>query len=1340
MARTIRILAWVTGVLIVLPVALITLVVVVANMDWGRRLLELTTAQLSGGQVVLTGVSGRFPDDLRIAHAEVHDADSLWLSADDVALQWSPSRLASKRLQIQLLRVGRIELRRLPTSSTSREDSSEPFKLPVRVDVAQVEIDELAIGVPLAGVAASVSIQGSVRAASLQEAEAALTVSRLDAPGSYQFSGRIDPASLKIDLDLNEPPQGLLAGLANLPDLGALSVQATVDGPRNATAMRLAIAAGPLRASGLGTLDLAGQIINLDVTASAPAMTPRQDVSWKQVSLQAHVHGPFKSPDAKGQVRIDGLSAGAVQLHTFRADVEGNRGWVGMHAVLDRLRIPGPKPDLLQSAPIDLRADVKLDDPKRPVTFALSHPLVSMQGNANTGGELSGALTINAFALAPFAAIAGVDLKGRTTLNANFTASNQATKVDLTGVVGVTGGVAPIPALIGDGAKLAVSAKFQGEDVTIERAQLDGKTLRVSADGSVKHRVVDLNWKMALSDLTAVASAVSGQMEAHGRVQGPQGNLNLVADATGDAGTEGFPRGPIKASMRLQGLPGAPAGRVDAQGSLDRSPLELAMTLQHGGDSSLLATIERADWKSVHAEGSVGMRASDRLPQGRMAVQIARLSDLQPWIGQDAQGSVVANVDVVPSGGHVQAKIELDARNAAIGRSQIDHLNVTGRVDDPTTHPNVALQFAANNIVTNGLSGNARLQADGPLDALVLKLSADLHNVAEAQARVTATATLNMPAKQMSLSALQAHYKDQTAQLLAPARVSFGDGLAVDRLRVGMQQAVLEAAGRVAPTLDLTASLRNVTPALVKTFVPDLQAEGTMNVEARLTGTTAQPRGTVRLNGNGLRMRTGAGPTLPAATLQANADLEGQFARIDVRLSGGSQVRLNASGRLPLSMTAPIDVHGDGTIDATIANPILEVNGRRVKGQISLDLAVSGNFAMPRIDGSAKLAQGEIQDYALGAHLTNVEALIQATGDTLRIASLTAQAGPGTVSASGTVGLLAAGRPVDVKLTARNARALASDLLTADTDLDLTLRGPSTTRLDVTGKIIINNADINIPSALPPTVAVLDVRRPGQKPPPPPSTPAMVIGFDLTVDAPGQVFVRGRGLDAEAGGELHVAGTTAAPQISGGFEMRRGTFDLGGASLKFTSGKVGLNGRGLTQKIDPTLDFEAESTSGGITAKLAVTGYADAPKITLTSVPDLPQDEILARLLFGTNVRQLTALQIVQIGAAIVSLSGSGGGLNPLLAAQKSLGLDRLSVGSTSTGGTSVEAGRYVSSNVYVGAKQTTSGSTQAKVQVDLTKRLKLQATLGTGGTTVQGITPDNDPGSSIGLSYQFEY
>jgi translocation and assembly module TamB len=207
--------------------------------------------------------------------------------------------------------------------------------------------------------------------------------------------------------------------------------------------------------------------------------------------------------------------------------------------------------------------------------------------------------------------------------------------------------------------------------------------------------------------------------------------------------------------------------------------------------------------------------------------------------------------------------------------------------------------------------------------------------------------------------------------------------------------------------------------------------------------------------------------------------------------------------------------------------------------------------------------------------------------------------------------------------------------------------------------------------------------------------------------------------------------------------MRRGDFSLAGTTLNFTKGTVGFNGTGLAGKIDPTLNFEADSYQGGITATLKVTGYADAPKITLSSVPDLPQDEVLAHLLFGESVKQLSPIQIAEIGAALAELTGVTGGSNPLNAVRKGLGLDRLDVGGGTNGaGASLVAGRYVAKGVYVGAKQSTSGAggTQAQVQVDLTRHLKLQTTLGTGGGNTQGATPDNDPGSSIGLSYQFEY
>src|SRR5205807_7936967 len=124
--------------------------------------------------------------------------------------------------------AAQVQLLRLPAPTAPRESSST---LPVRVDLGEVEIDRLELGAPIAGAAASVSLGGHLHAAaSLQEAEGALTAKRLDAPGDYVVSGRVDPAYLKVEIDLNEPARGLLAGLAKLPDLGALSIQASAEG------------------------------------------------------------------------------------------------------------------------------------------------------------------------------------------------------------------------------------------------------------------------------------------------------------------------------------------------------------------------------------------------------------------------------------------------------------------------------------------------------------------------------------------------------------------------------------------------------------------------------------------------------------------------------------------------------------------------------------------------------------------------------------------------------------------------------------------------------------------------------------------------------------------------------------------------------------------------------------------------------------------------------------------------------------------------------------------------------------------------------------------------------
>jgi len=218
---------------------------------------------------------------------------------------------------------------------------------------------------------------------------------------------------------------------------------------------------------------------------------------------------------------------------------------------------------------------------------------------------------------------------------------------------------------------------------------------------------------------------------------------------------------------------------------------------------------------------------------------------------------------------------------------------------------------------------------------------------------------------------------------------------------------------------------------------------------------------------------------------------------------------------------------------------------------------------------------------------------------------------------------------------------------------------------------------------------------------------------------------------------MTIGGTTAAPHTVGALELRRGGISLAGRSLDFTEGRIDFNGGSIA---DPALHLVASSTSGNVVATLSIDGTARNPKITLSSVPALPQDEVLAHLLFGSGVGKLGALEVAEIAAGLATLTGAGGGFgDPLDKVRQGLGLDRLSIRNGAKGSPALEAGRYIAPGVYLGAKQGTNGGTQASVQVDIAKGLKLEATAGTGGGSATGASGESN-GSSVGLTYQFEY
>ncbi|HXT79296.1 MAG TPA: translocation/assembly module TamB domain-containing protein [Acetobacteraceae bacterium] len=1330
MRRAAKWLAWILGILIALPVLLVTLVMISANTDAGRRLIEQETASLTGGMVRIAGLAGRFPDALRVARIDIADAAGVYLTVEDVALDWSPTRLIRRNVLIDRLTARHINFARMPLPGGT---SSGSYSLPVQVDLKMLRVDRMDIGQPVAGQAVALAIDGSAQVRTLTTGSARIEAHRLDGQGTYALDAEIDPAHMHATIKADEPPHGLIAGLATLPDLGALAIDATIDGPRTALATKVSVNAGPLRAAANGTVDLVHQAGDLSLSAHAPAMTPRPDIAWQSVAVDAKVHGNFTRPEAAGTVRIAALSAAGASIDSLNADLDGNAGEVRLHATADGIRVPGPQPALLSGAPLVIDATARLDAPDRPVTFSIHHKLLTADGSARTEGTLSLQLAVTLPDLAPLAAAGGADVQGRADLHLNAAAKADETTLAVTGTVGVTGGMAPLPALIGDAGRIDVAASLRGQDVTLSRLVVGGKAFDASAHGGLTNGVADLDWVMHLADLAAVQPSLAGTLEANGHVAGKTDDLAVAADLRGAIEARGYHTGQVTAHVDAQGLPNAPVAKVTAEGTLLDSPLALAVQAEER-DGAIHLTIDKADWKTAHAEGSVSLAQGATIPTGKLQVGMTRLADLEPLVGKPIAGSASATLDSDAQA----ARLTATARGVTVpGLASIPRADLNATINDPAGHPAVDGTLAIDGASVGGTGLSGRLTAKGPADALAVTLSASSPDAAGAPAKIDAAGTLDAMGRTLGLARMQATWKQEALRLLAPVKIGFANGVSIDRLRLGLRSAELDLSGRADKTLDLTARLQNLPVDIAAVVAPSLAADGTVSAEARLTGTPSQPEGTVRINASGVRLRSGPGRSLPAASLAATANLARTSMRVDTKLTAGRS-HLTLTGTAPLTPSGALDLRAGGLLDLAVLDPVLTAEGRRVRGQVTLDAGITGTTARPRINGSARLANGEAQDFGMGAHVTDLSALVEADGDTIRLSRLTGRAGPGTIGASGTVGL-AGDMPVSLTLTANNARPLASDLLTALIDANLTLQGALKGDLTAGGTLHVRRADIRVPEHMPASVAVLKVRDAGAPPPPPaPAAPPMVIALNLILDAPSQVFIRGRGLDVELGGRVHIRGTTAKPEPDGGLNLRRGTLSVVGSTLTFTEGSINFTGAGIT---DPSIHLVATSTTATIVATLTVSGSARDPKITLSSVPDLPQDEILAQLLFNTSTSKLSPFQIAEIGAALASLSGAGpGGGGPLDNLRSKLGLDRLSVGSGTNGAPALEAGRYLAPGVYLGAKQSASGGgTQATVQIDLAKGLKLETTAGSGASSATGSSGSADA-ASVGVTYQFEY
>jgi translocation and assembly module TamB len=1341
MRRPLRIAVLSIGGLLALLLLLVAALIVIGNVGPGRRLLESETARLTAGKVRITGLRGAFPGDIELASLELRDEKGEWLNARQVSLHWSPLALLLWDLHIERLGIQSADVLRRPagSASTSASNSSSSSSLPA-IDVDEMQIGVLVLEPAAAGMRARLHVAGDLHYHSMRNANASLVAKRTNGAGDYEVALRLARSRMSGHLKLEEPAGGPLEHLVNLPDLGALSVIASIEGPRNAEKLALRAHAGELSANADGTVNVFGKAADLTYSVRSPPMSPAPGLAWQRIAVEGRWTGPLAAPQAASAVNLEGLHLpDGTQLGALQAHLAANGQVLTVRAAADGIVLPGSQPQLLQGSPLHVDATLHLAAAGRPLHLTVTNQLLDLDAQAITSGQKSVRFYLRLRDLRPLASAYHENLGGALSVSGQVAEQGQNTTLKLTGTGDVTG-AGTAAKLLGTDARLQLSGDMTPATVNVDNLELTGRGLSVKAYGTAERSgpgastaIVEslrAHWRVSLPHLALIWPSAAGSLETTGTAHGPMQSLAADLQVRSTLALEGAPPGTIEASLQARGLPSTPSATLRASGRLDGAPLRLQASLEQAAANTVHILIPHITWKSVaiHGELTAGRRLA-AAGRGNLYLSVASLSDLQPFVGQPLKGGITASLGLMPGAGGTHARFNL----------------------------------IASHVVAAGLSGNARLTAVGPPTALRIALAAQSPNLRGSPADLTAAARLDEVRRVLDLEQFQVRYHGQTAHLIAPARVMYARGLRVRDLRIGAQKAVLALDGELSPVLDFRASVHHLDVGLVDAVEPHRLATGELDAEAQLRGLRTAPVGRASIELTGLKLANAATAGLPAVNLHGSARLRGGSASLFAELDAGRKSKLTLRGRTPLGSKGNVAIRIGGRMDVALVNSLLEARGERATGTLTVDASVTGPAHAPKIGGVVALSHGDLRDYNEGVHLDDVDARLVGGQGVLTIESLTARAGPGRLSAKGTVGVLQPGMPVHVVLSAHRLQPITNDILTANLDANLTVAGTLRQRLNLTGTIHVNHASISVPNGFPPSVATLNVIRPRQKAQPAPTGSPLVIALDLKLDAPAAIFVQGRGLDAQLGGRLKVAGTADDPQVSGGFSMIRGTFSLAGTSLNFTTGKVSFNGEGLKGGIDPTLDFVAQSSvtyNGPTTVTLRITGFADSPKISLSSNPSLPQDDLLGLLLFGEPASKLSAIQLAQTGAALATLSGvapgggGGGGSkwNPLTWIKKGLGLNTLSVGSASQpggtaagssaarGGASVTAGKYISNRVYLAAKQTTTGASQVQVDIYLSKYLKLLTRLGNGTATAQGTTPENDPGSSIGIAWQMPY
>jgi translocation and assembly module TamB len=1098
---------------------------------------------------------------------------------------------------------------------------------------------------------------------------------------------------------------------------------------------------------------------------------------------------PLVGQPTKGAISIDVVLGGTIDRPSLSLTENGTLtfGDVAIDGLAINARIdgmPGSAPD---DPTFDLIVDAKAGNLRSNSDGKLYGPLtVHVAGTADAKGMLVdiGQLT---------AAAGGVELKGAGSFKGDVVDGKATlTGSDLSIVGGLfgqhLGGAATIDILVktdrqrtvsldlngkGDGLRTGVplgdallaggvTLKVRGTRaatgrIGIATLELTTGRTKIEAKGDLDpaSRVIGAAVTMSLSELGAFSSPGSPPLTGSGKLSAKiAGSLDVPAiDA--DAAFEHVAFG----SARIERLaaeihaPQGLEGEATFKGRVESGKLveTIDAALGRAGQAYRLSRLHMAGTGGT-ADGAMTIDPAQRRVAGRLDAAIGDLSVWSALSGQALAGQLSLAFDLPADGtkqGPIKAAIDRFSLGAGSNALGIAHATLSGALSGDLTRQNGALDLSLAGLSTDG---GAITNADAHVSAKGKASDFRLHAVGLAHDPVSidlaGTATEGADSNALRIASFTARMGKDTMSLSRPATITIApQAYRLAGLAMIVDGGMLEGDAAISPkAVAADLHIRHLPLHPLGLLAGSPFVGGTLDGHVTLGGTPQRPLGHASLTTKGLDVETDGPLPRPVLDLIADADWRGDRVQLDAKIASGSGERLALTGSAPLAfdmatLTPRISpdanlalvLKGGGRLENL--SSIVPLGEDRLSGAFTIDVAVGGTVAALRPSGRVTITGGRYTNMALGTELDGVELSLTGAGDRFKLDRLIATDGKaGKLNASGAIDFGQTPARVGFALGFTDFLVARGDNMTIAADGDLKLAG-TLKAMGVTGKLGVRNAELFIPDRLPASVVALDVIEIGgpAKAEGPKAEPVAPVALQIALDAPGKIFVRGHGVTSEWRGHLDIGGSTAGPSLAGQLTVNNGSIGLLGQNFTIDRGSIAF---ASGTAIDPLLNIQASAAAASVTALVNVTGTARAPKIALTSTPAMPQDEILARVLFGANVGSLTPSQGLQLAAAAATLAQGGPGIMDRV--RSSIGLDRLDIsagGANAKGtqgiakGTTVSGGKYIANGVFVGVSQGLgTNASQAKVEVEVTPNISVNSTFGTAS------------GSGFGLKYSIDY